>query len=65
MVSLVLDEPAAGTGIVAIEGNDNMVAVSVWLYLYGAEGKAAAERDEPRWQAWLDELFPQPAHPGS
>jgi hypothetical protein len=60
MVSLVLDAPAPGTGFLAVEGAGEQVSVSVWLYLYGDEGVAAAERDEPAWHGWLADRFPGP-----
>lgn len=50
-LALVLDRPADGTAIVAVEG----AAVSVWSYLYDAQGAAIVERDQPRWQRWLNE----------
>jgi uncharacterized protein YndB with AHSA1/START domain len=62
MVSIVLDEPASGTGFFAIEGTGDMVSVSIWMYLYGEAGAAAAARDEPRWQGWLAESYPMPAY---
>ena len=52
-IALVLDEPAAGTAIVAAEGDDANTGLSIWSYLYGPDGKAAVERDEPLWQQWL------------
>ena len=52
-LSLLLDEPAKGTGIIAAEGHGDQTGVSVWSYLYGPEGEAAIERDEPRWFEWL------------
>jgi uncharacterized protein YndB with AHSA1/START domain len=48
-IALLLDSPAPGTAFVAVEGG----SVSVWSYLYGADAPAIAERDKPRWQAWL------------
>jgi uncharacterized protein YndB with AHSA1/START domain len=53
-LALLLDEPAPGTAIIAAEGGDDAAMVSVWSYLYGADGPAIVERDKPRWQAWLD-----------
>jgi uncharacterized protein YndB with AHSA1/START domain len=53
-LALVTDEPAPGTAFLAAEGRGDQVQVSVWMYLYGEEGAAAAERDEPRWRTWLD-----------
>lgn len=54
-LSLLLDKPAKGTAILAAEGMGDQVGVSIWSYLYGSDGAAAAERDEPLWQAWLQE----------
>lgn len=52
-IALLLDEPAPGTAIVTAEGDGEAVSVSVWSYLYGADGAAAADRDEPLWRDWL------------
>ncbi|WP_419842759.1 SRPBCC family protein [Candidatus Poriferisodalis sp.] len=60
-IALLLDTPAAGTGFLTSELNGDTAMVSVWLYLYGPEGAAAAERDDPRWRAWLDSRAPQAA----
>jgi uncharacterized protein YndB with AHSA1/START domain len=54
-LALLVDQPAPGTAILAVEGTGDQVSVSVWSYLYGAEGAAAARRDEPRWAKWLSE----------
>ena len=54
-VALLLDQPSPGTAILAVEGHGEQVQVSVWSYLYGNDGAAAAERDEPLWQRWLTE----------
>lgn len=56
MISLLLEEPAAGTGFVAVEGSGDEVSVSVWLYLYGQQAAEIAARDEPRWRTWLEAL---------
>jgi uncharacterized protein YndB with AHSA1/START domain len=52
-LALVVDQPAPGTAIVAVEGTGDAVSVSIWSYLYGAGGAIAASRDEPRWARWL------------
>ena len=52
-LALLLDEPAAGTAFIAAEGDGDVVGVSVWSYLYGEDGAAAAALDEPAWWAWL------------
>ncbi len=54
-LALVVDEPAPGTAFLAAEGNDELVTISVWSYLYGPDGAAAAARDEPLWRSWLGE----------
>ncbi|MDH5289536.1 MAG: SRPBCC domain-containing protein [Acidimicrobiia bacterium] len=54
-LALLVDTPAPGTAFVAAERHGPVsCGVSVWMYLYGPEGAAAAERDEPRWRSWLD-----------
>lgn len=51
---LLLDAPAPGTGFLLAETFGQASGVSIWSYLYGPDGAAAAERDEPAWRAWLD-----------
>ena len=57
-IALLPDQPSPGTAILAVEGHGEQVAVSVWSYLCGPDGATAAERDEPRWRAWLTERAP-------
>ena len=52
-LALLLDQPAPGTAILAVEGDGDQVGVSIWSYLYGDAGVAAAERDGPLWWQWL------------
>jgi uncharacterized protein YndB with AHSA1/START domain len=40
-------------------GGPTMVGMN--LYLYGDQAAAIADRDWPRWQAWMQEHFPMPA----
>jgi len=54
-LALVVDEPAPGTAFLAVEGGGDPVNVSIWSYLYGPGGAAAARRDEPAWASWLAE----------
>jgi uncharacterized protein YndB with AHSA1/START domain len=56
-LALLLDEPAPGTAFLAVEGRPEAerLEVSVWSYLYGDDGRQAAERDGPGWSAWLAE----------
>jgi uncharacterized protein YndB with AHSA1/START domain len=59
-LTLRLDEPAPGTAHVSAMPMGGQTYVYVCLYMYGDEGRAAAEREEPVWRAWLDKLYPAP-----
>ncbi len=59
-VLLRLDTPAPGTAYVGAFSCGGMVMVCISVYLYGDKAKPAVERDEPAWQAWIDERFPMP-----
>ena len=59
---LRLDQP--GPGIAALftmdlGGESVMAAFS--FYLYGDQAEANVAREQPRWQAWIQERFPMPA----
>ena len=56
-IALLLDQPAPGTAFVAVESYGEHAGASVWLYLYGAEGAEAAERDGPLWHNWIAEAL--------
>ena len=55
---LRLDEPAPGLAHLFAMPMGGQVVLSIRLYLYGDRAAAAVARDEPAWQAWLDERFP-------
>lgn len=55
-----LDSPAPGTAYIGAFPCGGMAQVYMGIYLYGANAKAAVERDEPAWQMWMDERFPMP-----
>jgi hypothetical protein len=52
-LAVLLDQPAPGTAVLACEGAGEQCGVSVWQYLYGPEAAALVQRDEARWNAWL------------
>ena len=56
-MTVLVDEPAAGTAFIAAEGSGDQTSLSVWSYLYGPEGEATQERDQPRWQDCLAQLL--------
>lgn len=57
-------QPREG-GAVAIHrepfGHDATATVNVSGRLYGPNAATVAEREHPRWNAWLSECFPTPA----
>ena len=57
-ITVLTDRPAPGTAFLTSEDAGGITMVSVWLYLYGPDAVAAAERDDPRWRAWLAEQAP-------
>lgn len=54
-LTLLIDGPAPGTGLIAAEGRGDAVEVSIWTYLYGESGAAAAAEHDPLWRAWLSD----------
>jgi uncharacterized protein YndB with AHSA1/START domain len=59
-VLLRLDTPAPGSAYIGAFSCGGMIMVCMSVYLYGADAKAAVERDEPKWQTWMGERFPMP-----
>ena len=59
-VLLRLDEPAPGTAYVGAFSCAGMVMVCMSVYLYGDGARAAVDRDEPAWNAWMGARFPMP-----
>lgn len=57
-LTLRTDEPGSGTALLAIEGTDGQVGISVWFYLYGADAGDRAPALLDGWQGWLAALFP-------
>ncbi|MCB9849647.1 MAG: SRPBCC domain-containing protein [Phycisphaerales bacterium] len=59
-VLLQLEAPAPGTAYVGAFSCGGMVMVCMSVYLYGDKAQSAIERDQPTWQAWINERFPMP-----
>jgi uncharacterized protein YndB with AHSA1/START domain len=55
---LRLDEPTSGVAHFFAMAMGPQAFLSVRFYLYGAQAKAVAAREAPKWQEWLDRLFP-------
>lgn len=54
-VLLRLDEPAPGVALLGAYPWSNQVHVAISFYLFGDRAPAAAAREEPRWQSWMQE----------
>jgi uncharacterized protein YndB with AHSA1/START domain len=54
---LRLDEPAPGIAHLFAMPMGGQVYLSVRFYLYGDQAAAVAAREEPRWQAWMNDHF--------
>jgi len=59
---LRLAEPAPGVIHLFVMPMGGQVCVSVRCFLFGDRAAATVAREEPRWQAWLNELYPAPTH---
>ena len=55
---LKLDEPAPGTAHLFAMSMGGQTCLSLRAYFYGDQAAAVAAREEPRWQAWIQERFP-------
>ena len=53
---VLLDQPAPGTAFLSAEGTGDIVAISLYLYLYGPDAPALPDE----WTPFLTERFPQP-----
>jgi len=58
MLTLVLDEPARGVGLLGVGGPADEVFTIVRAQLFGDGADAVAAREQPAWRAWMDEHFP-------
>lgn len=58
-ILLRIDGPAPGLAHVAVYGQAGWTTVQACLY--GDEGSAVAAREQPAWQAWMQERFPSTA----
>jgi uncharacterized protein YndB with AHSA1/START domain len=53
-LTMVLDKPAPGIGVLAVGGPGDEVYKTVSLSLFGDDAAAVAASVEPEWQAWLE-----------
>jgi uncharacterized protein YndB with AHSA1/START domain len=57
ILTLLLDEPARGLGLIGAGGPGEDVFTFVRAHLFGDDAAAIAARDQPVWQAWLGTQF--------
>ncbi len=60
-VLLRLDGPATGVASICVYACGGPIYALVSIYLYGDKAADALAKNEPLWQAWLQERFPAPA----
>ena len=59
-VLLRLDKPGPGTAALGIMTIPGAVMVTFNFYLYADQAAATAAREQPVWQAWIQQRFPTP-----
>src|SRR5262249_54625015 len=52
-----LDQPTSGIAHLFAMSMGGQVVLSMRIYLYGSDASDTAKRDEPAWQAWIQQLF--------
>jgi hypothetical protein len=57
---LSLNEPASGIAHLMSMDMAGQTYLSVRVFFYGEGGPDAVAREEPVWQAWLEQQFPVP-----
>jgi hypothetical protein len=53
MVTLVLDEPARGLGLIGVGGPGGEVYIVVRAQLFGCDAAGLAAREQEAWKAWF------------
>ena len=56
-ILLRLDEPAPGVALIGAYTWGGQTWAMLSLYLFGDRARALANRDEPLWKAWMNEIF--------
>jgi uncharacterized protein YndB with AHSA1/START domain len=59
-ITLRLEKPAPGIGIVAAGAPADVAFTQLAAVLFGDDAEAIAAREQPAWQAWMNEHFPLP-----
>jgi len=57
LMTLLLDAPSRGIGVVGSESFDGKGFPMVYLYLFGAGAEEAIRREEADWREWIERTF--------
>ena len=57
LMTLLLDTPSRGIGVVGTESFAGQGFPMVYLYLFGAGAEEAIRRDEAAWRGWIERTF--------
>ncbi len=57
LMTLLLDAPSRGIGVVGTESFDAKGFPMVYLYLFGAGAEEAIRREEAAWREWIERTF--------
>jgi len=59
-MTLLLDAPSRGIGVVGTESFDEKGFPMVYLYLFGAGAEETIRREETAWREWIERTFGPP-----
>ncbi len=57
LMTILLDAPTRGIGVIGIESFGDKAFPMVYLYLFGPAAEPLLARDEPAWNEWLEHTF--------
>jgi hypothetical protein len=57
LLTVLLDAPTRGIGVVGTESFDGKGFPMVYLYLFGAGAEEAIRQDEASWREWIKRTF--------
>lgn len=57
-VTLRLSDPAPGVALIGVYPFGDHINVAASLYFYGEQAQAAADREGPAWDGWMNRHFP-------
>jgi hypothetical protein len=58
LMTLLLDAPARGIGVIGTESFGDKGFPMLYLYLFGPGAEEAIRRDQPTWGEWIQRTFP-------